>query len=443
MALTQISTAGVKDDAVTSGKIPANAVGSSELADNAVDTAAIADDAVTDAKLANSINSAIAANTAKNTNATHTGDVTGSGSLTIASGAVTTAKIADQGVTLAKLPHGDGSSDGKFLRANNGADPSFETVTSTTINNNADNRVITGSGTANTLNGESGLSYDGSVLQINGDGQFTGNDGTANQLKWDKSEDSLYFRDNVKSQFGTGGDLQIYHDGTHSRIDNATGVLYIRNNTGTYNGNPIQIQPLATEDAIKAIPNGSVELYYDNSKKFETSSSGVTVTGTLAATAVTGDGSGLTGISSFVSGMIILWSGAQNAIPSGWVLCDGGNSTPDLRDRFVVGAGSSYGVDDTGGATSVTLTSNQIPAHGHAFSASNTHNHGITQYGYYNSGAFNYNSIGSGYPYSNSTSTVNTNNATISISGTTSNTGGGQSHENRPPYYALCYIMKT
>ena len=52
MALTQISTAGVKDDAVTAGKIPANAVGSSELADNAVDTAAIADDAVTNAKAA-------------------------------------------------------------------------------------------------------------------------------------------------------------------------------------------------------------------------------------------------------------------------------------------------------------------------------------------------------------------------------------------------------
>ena len=109
MALTQISTAGVKDDAVTSGKIPANAVGSSELADNAVDTAAIADTAV----------------------------------------------------TLAKLEHGTSSNDGKFLRANNGADPTFETVTSTTINNNADNRLITGSGTANTLNGEANLTFDG------------------------------------------------------------------------------------------------------------------------------------------------------------------------------------------------------------------------------------------------------------------------------------------
>jgi len=162
------------------------------LADGGVTTAKLADDAVTDAKLANSINTAIAANTAKTTNATHTGDVTGSTSLTIAndavttakiaanavthaeiaadsvstselaSGAVTTVKIGNEQVTLAKLEHGTSSNDGKFLRANNGADPSFETVTSTTINNNADNRVITGSGTANTLNGESNVIIDNS-----------------------------------------------------------------------------------------------------------------------------------------------------------------------------------------------------------------------------------------------------------------------------------------
>jgi hypothetical protein len=94
MALTQISTAGVKDDAVTSGKIPANAVGSSELADNAVDTAAIADGAVTAGKLASGVQ--------------------------------------------------------------------------TTINNNADNRVITGSGTANTLNGEARLTFNGSLLTVSG-----------------------------------------------------------------------------------------------------------------------------------------------------------------------------------------------------------------------------------------------------------------------------------
>ena len=78
---------------------------------------------------------------------------------------IATADIADQAVTLAKLPHGTSSNDGKFLRANNGADPTFETVSGTTINNNADNRVITGSGTANTLNAESGV-------QINSNGRM-------------------------------------------------------------------------------------------------------------------------------------------------------------------------------------------------------------------------------------------------------------------------------
>ena len=153
MALTQISTAGVKDDAVTSGKIPANAVGSSEIAANAVGTSEIAGDAVTSTELA-----ANAVTTVKINN-----DAVNNSKL--AANSVSTVKIADEAVTLAKLPHGTSSNDGKFLRANNGADPSFETVTSTTINNNADNRVITGSGTANTLEGESQLTYTSNTLK--------------------------------------------------------------------------------------------------------------------------------------------------------------------------------------------------------------------------------------------------------------------------------------
>ncbi len=79
------------------------------------------------------LNSAVSANTAKVSNATHTGDVTGATSLTIANNAVTTDKIADEAVTLAKLPHGTSSNDGKFLRANNGADPTFETINNQTL----------------------------------------------------------------------------------------------------------------------------------------------------------------------------------------------------------------------------------------------------------------------------------------------------------------------
>ena len=78
---------------------------------------------------------------------------------------VDTGVPSDGSVTLAKFVNGTSSNNGKFLRANNGAAPTFETVTGTTINNNADNRIITGSGTANTLEGEANLTFDGTVLQ--------------------------------------------------------------------------------------------------------------------------------------------------------------------------------------------------------------------------------------------------------------------------------------
>ena len=53
-------------------------------------------------------------------------------------------------------------------------------------------------------------------------------------------------------------------------------------------------------------------------------------------------------------GGVILWHGASNAVPKGWAICDGTNGTPDLRDRFVIGAGGKYGLDATGGAASAT-----------------------------------------------------------------------------------------
>ncbi len=145
-------------------------------------------------------------------------------------------------------------------------------------------------------------------------------------------------------------------------------------------------------------------------------------TNRLTAGSYAGDGSALTGIESFVTGMIILWSGAANAIPTGFVLCDGNNNTPNLSGRFVVGYDASnndYDVNDTGGSESVTLSVDQIPAHTHTY---------IDQYV----------AINNGYrPWPASNNDCGQRNIN------SGSTGGGQSHENRPPYYALCYIMKT
>ena len=193
-----------------------------------------------------------------------------------------------------------------------------------------------------------------------------------------------------------------------------------------------------------------------------------------------GAGNNLTGIEAFVTGMILLWSGASNAIPSGFVLCDGNNSTPDLRDRFVVGAGNSYNVGATGGASTVTLSTSQIPAHSHSGNAhSHSANFGSHSHSFSGSGSSshthnlhggvginnyqglqvlsyaNYRSEGTlpSYYYAESATvniSVSGNTGNASVSGNTSNatanvgdTGGGGSHENKPPYYSLCYIMKT
>lgn len=117
------------------------------------------------------------------------------------------------------------------------------------------------------------------------------------------------------------------------------------------------------------------------------------------------------------SGGIILWSGAVAAIPAGWYLCNGANGTPDLRDRFVVGAGSSYAVGDTGGEATHQLSAAEINITG-----ANTW-YG-TKYCTSYSGSGPGIDVAIGHPGG--------------LIG-----GGGSAHENRPPYYALAYIMKS
>lgn len=109
------------------------------------------------------------------------------------------------------------------------------------------------------------------------------------------------------------------------------------------------------------------------------------------------------------SGVIALWFGAIGSIPAGWLLCDGANGTPDLRDKFVVGAGLTYAVGATGGTVN----------HTHPFTgAGHTH---ILEAGLDIAGGAN----------------ISATSSSTQVTGTTDAT------DNLPPYHALAYIMKS
>ena len=231
-----------------------------------------------------------------------------------------------------------------------------------------------------------------------------------------------------------------------------------------------------------------------------------TTSGTLALTSDLGN--------AFPSGGIIMWSGAEGDIPNGWLLCNGQGSTPDLRNRFVVGAGtgSSYSVDDTGGSADATLVShshnvngntnntgdhshsggtNNTGDHSHSGNTSNTggHSHNTNTAGGHshsyvrpdqdnsynsgnpigdggdidddfinantsNAGAHSHNTNNDGSHSHNvninnagsHSHNVNINNAgshSHNVNGNTDSQGSSATGANRPPYYALCFIMKT
>ncbi|WP_136464956.1 hypothetical protein [Flagellimonas onchidii] len=174
----------------------------------------------------------------------------------------------------------------------------------------------------------------------------------------------------------------------------------------------------------------------------------------------------LTGLSMPV-GMITMWSGAISDIPKGWALCDGSNGTPNLRDRFLVGAGGEYAVGQLGGKKEVTLTEAQMPKHSHKGSTEGAGSHRHTGRTH-SAGSHTHNvpnntresakdvdnSSDEWGGHKNVNQYVKTNAAgshihTLNIDIAANHThavntldkGGGQAHENRPPYYALALIM--
>ena len=145
----------------------------------------------------------------------------------------------------------------------------------------------------------------------------------------------------------------------------------------------------------------------------------------------------------FTSGMILLWSGSVASIPSGWYLCNGANGTPNLQNRFVVGAGSTYAVAATGGSADSVVVS-----HTHTATVTDSgHSHTFVQMQSY-AGTIQVvasDRISQGNTIvgtqTSASNIINSNTTGITVANST--TGVSGTNANLPPYYALAYIMKS
>lgn len=148
-------------------------------------------------------------------------------------------------------------------------------------------------------------------------------------------------------------------------------------------------------------------------------------------------------------GGIILWSGSINNIPENYSLCNGSNGTPNLTDRFVIGAGDTYDVGSSGGEATHTLTISEMPQHNHAndfsIESGGSHTHSLSLYRPSNTLSYLRAANAQTHMPNNPEGTVRTGSSgthTHTISGSIENSGNSQPHNNMPPYYALCYIMR-
>jgi len=148
------------------------------------------------------------------------------------------------------------------------------------------------------------------------------------------------------------------------------------------------------------------------------------------------------------SGGIIMWKGSVASIPSGWHLCDGNNGTPNLTDRFVVGAGNTYAVDANGGSADAIVvehthtysgTTNTTGAHEHSLYL----NASSIDDGPASGGGVRTDSNGVPTTMYNGQKALSAGDHSHTFSGTTASSGSSGTNANLPPYYALAYIMKA
>ena len=236
----------------------------------------------------------------------------------------------------------------------------------------------------------------------------------------------------ITAHLGSFDNLYVSGISTLGTVEVSSGIITSTTGIVTYYGDGSNLTGLTGAGA---------STYGDaNTTPVITVDSNGRITG-ISTVATAGSGSGGGGSSDPV-GTIVAWSGSIASIPSDYQLCDGsaastsalqaitGANVPDLRDRFIVGASDisgtgtypGVGVGSTGGEASVALTIDQMPNHNHP------HTNGDSYWTQDVSAAADFTFTGSTYE--------------MSFSPSVASQGGGQAHENLPPYYALCYIIK-
>jgi hypothetical protein len=224
-----------------------------------------------------------------------------------------------------------------------------------------------------------------------------------------------------------GGLIYTYQAGSTTPLATYTDV-----NGTVANSNPIVL------DSSGRLPTEVWLTYGFNYKFVVQTSAGITLGTYDNLYGIIGVANTSTG-TTIPTGMISLWYGSIGSVPVGWYLCDGTNGTPDLRDRFIVGAGSTYSVAATGGSKdaivvththTATFAGNALPTHTHAQTGQTFTSGSLTIAG-------------------GASAAISSQNTGAASGGTPSGTvtvasaGTSGTNANLPPYYALAYVMKS